>query len=393
MTADREQEFKEAYKAKEAFLARAKKNLQARLEALMEDMAPQLQLRPRYMESRVKDAKSLFEKAIERGWTNDKALSANDVVGGRIVCNNTSDVEKVVEVINGCDDLVVENEERFTVDEGTGYAAVHLDISFSVPLDQRVTSMIAEVQVRTVLEDSWAVLSHEDVYKGTAPEEIKEQFRELAKQLRLAQLSADRLRDQLDKRSDVAAVEGLLAITVSEDTPEELLSLQVSELLALSSAANERGLSFDDVLNVPDERREHIEKVLANFIEPGTTEVWFATVYALGAEAESRDALPDDGLIQYLMEHHQSSLVTRLEEDLHNSIRYCSYCQPYDSGELIWVLGTGRTMFWDLVQEHLWDAYDMEAYDGGFELAEQIGVSCGHCGVQAMADLEIATNE
>ncbi|HWJ96715.1 MAG TPA: RelA/SpoT domain-containing protein, partial [Acidimicrobiales bacterium] len=101
----------------------------------------------------------------------------DDLVGVRIVCNNLSDIQRVKEIIGSLPEfdpdsltgLAIEGEsERFYLDapKPSGYRAYHINLVTVVPGSDHVHPMRAELQVRTLLQDGWGELTHEDTYKA-----------------------------------------------------------------------------------------------------------------------------------------------------------------------------------------------------------------------------------
>jgi hypothetical protein len=58
-------------------------------------------------------------------------------------------------------------------------------------------SLHCEVQIRSLLQDAWARLSHVDVYRGDAPPQLAEAMERLSKRLYEADTVADRIRTRV----------------------------------------------------------------------------------------------------------------------------------------------------------------------------------------------------
>ena len=123
---------------------------------------------------RVKTFASYYGKLLKRK-TGEKhtgeAIPIHDILGTRIVCPFLDDIE------------VVENRlrEAFSVQEierkgaertfrEFGYSSTHLLIEIPDDIRERYPDLnlkIAEVQVRTFLQDAWAEVEHELIYKNS----------------------------------------------------------------------------------------------------------------------------------------------------------------------------------------------------------------------------------
>jgi hypothetical protein len=100
----------------------------------------------------------------------------DDLVGVRIVCNNLSDIATVQAMLAdlpGSDGLpgfgmaAEQGSEKRYVDapKDSGYRAFHVNLVTQVPGLSGLTPVRGELQVRTLLQDGWGELTHEDTYK------------------------------------------------------------------------------------------------------------------------------------------------------------------------------------------------------------------------------------
>lgn len=121
---------------------------------------------------RVKRFDSLYEKILRRAREAGDAevLELSDVLGLRVVCPFMEDIAHVEALIHAAFDVVeVERKGSHLSTTEFGYSSVHLlirmpeDVCDSFHLDR---SLVAEVQLRTILQDAWAEVEHELVYKA-----------------------------------------------------------------------------------------------------------------------------------------------------------------------------------------------------------------------------------
>ncbi len=161
------QELQPQYEQRVVTLEKALHEMQRRVRRCLSriDVSPTLKFR-------VKSFESLYEKLLRRSRETPDAqrLLITDILGVRVVCPFMEDLAVVEEAI--CGAFEVSEIERKGSQLGTtefGYSSVHLllplpdDIRDSFHLDQR---HICEVQLRTILQDAWAEVEHELVYKA-----------------------------------------------------------------------------------------------------------------------------------------------------------------------------------------------------------------------------------
>lgn len=184
--------------------------------------------------SRVKSAQRSFAKL-----SNDKYRSKvkdygdtpgvlDDLVGLRLVCNNLSDINTLQEIIGELDvedgasaGLAVEQDSHrdyFSNPKPSGYRAYHVNIVVPVPHMAGNRRVRVEVQARTLLQDGWGELTHEDTYKpgSTVPAWI------VGMSLRMAELLAavDNIAQDLRTGLDVETQRAVLADAKDVDVPD-----------------------------------------------------------------------------------------------------------------------------------------------------------------------------
>ena len=107
----------------------------------------------------------------------DVPAALHDLVGLRITCTNLRDIEMVQAALDGLPlpgkpskphkGLSFDpTSERDYLDEPkeSGYRAWHVSLVIGIEVDKGVLPVTVELQVRTLLQDSWGELTHEDTY-------------------------------------------------------------------------------------------------------------------------------------------------------------------------------------------------------------------------------------
>lgn len=173
----------------------------------------------RVSSSRVKTAQRSFAKLNnEKYRTRVDSYEAvpdviDDMVGIRIVCNNLSDINTLQEVFGelpaedgAASGLTVEpdsHRDYFSNPKPSGYRAYHVNLVVPILQVSSHRRIRVEIQARTLLQDGWGELTHEDTYKpgSTVPHWI------VAMSLRMAELLAavDNIAQDLRTGLDVEA--------------------------------------------------------------------------------------------------------------------------------------------------------------------------------------------
>ena len=151
---------------------------------------------------RTKTADSLRNK-VERKDYNKPWDEVTDLAGVRVVCGYEPDLALVGEAVR-CSFCVHEHLDK-TRDLGSdrmGYHGTHFVVSLgskcSGPRYDDIRELKCEIQVRTVLQDAWAIISHHLVYKDEAliPTQMKRDLNNVGALLEVAQGVFDSARDK-----------------------------------------------------------------------------------------------------------------------------------------------------------------------------------------------------
>jgi len=188
---------------------------------------------------RTKDIESFLKKIVRKVY-DDPFEQIKDFAGVRVITYYQDDAEKVIRMIRA----EFEVDEAESVDKVNhlsanefGYRSVHLIVSLSQnraqqPEWKRFAGLWAEIQVRSVLQDAWADLSHRIDYKITsqAPTELRRRLFRLSALLELADEEFTEIRDLSEVitkgyRDNVS--QGRLDLPVNLDSLEEFIEQKV----------------------------------------------------------------------------------------------------------------------------------------------------------------------
>ncbi|WP_455382015.1 tetratricopeptide repeat protein [Salinispira pacifica] len=175
---------------------------------------------PATVKYRVKGFESLYEKLLRKlksTGQHEGVVQVTDLLGIRVVCAFIEDLNKAEEQIRQSLDVIeVERKgSNFTVKE-FGYESTHYlvrvpdDIVDSFHVDADV---VCEIQLRTILQDAWAEVEHELVYKAEFTpfdEPLRRKLAALNANLSLSDIIFQEIRDyqrqlhlELRKRRDL----------------------------------------------------------------------------------------------------------------------------------------------------------------------------------------------
>lgn len=157
------------------------------------------------IEHRVKNEKSLEIKIYKRGDGYQSMYDLTDLLGARIICYFTDDVDRLGKLMeenfeidwdNSVDKRTLMNANSF------GYLSLHYICSLkkSEGYPEELTNKKFEVQLRTILQHAWAAINHDLGYKTEfgAPREVIREFARLAGLLELADIEFTRVRDHIN---------------------------------------------------------------------------------------------------------------------------------------------------------------------------------------------------
>jgi putative GTP pyrophosphokinase len=164
--------------------------------------------RARIVDARVKKPAKIWKKAVNLGFSATKALNKIvDVLGIRIVCNNLSDTESVINMIKQetsyfhikkINDMVANPRED-------GYRAIHIHTTINPFPHNDKEKIPCEIQVRTLAQDMWGRLSRDDLYGNKKPPElIAVATKAMSKQLSAIDDMAQQIRNELNKPAEKA---------------------------------------------------------------------------------------------------------------------------------------------------------------------------------------------
>lgn len=197
------------------------------LASMMDDgLSSRDRSRIRNLTGRVKSKRRTWRKMQQSQYqgvirtTADIPSQIHDLVGLRITCTNLRDVDTVQAAIEALPAKRTRNR-GLTIDmassrdyirqpKESGYRAWHVMGSIDVIQANNKIPVTYELQVRTVLQDSWGELTHEDTYSkdGELPPLVEVLSKRIADLFATLDDIAEDLRTELDRIDEAAIAEG-----------------------------------------------------------------------------------------------------------------------------------------------------------------------------------------
>jgi putative GTP pyrophosphokinase len=157
---------------------------------------------------RVKTLDSVLNK-MERKEYKDPPSDIHDFAGVRVVCQFTADLDVIDKLIRELFDVqeTVDKSASLGFDK-TGYQGTHYIVTLG-PNDRGagydgLAELKSEIQVRTILQDAWAQISHSLDYKSEAsvPERERRELYNVSSLLEVSQNVFDRTRETRQRYSE-----------------------------------------------------------------------------------------------------------------------------------------------------------------------------------------------
>lgn len=189
-------------------LEEAKETFAALARSLLKQV-PGLQLSK--IEARVKDREECIHKFQSKYLLQLESAQqpysiqehVTDLIGLRIVCLYEDEVHRIKKVLSEHFEVIDTTDKSASLEstEGEfGYKGLHLDLRLgaarrSLPEYAAYADARVEVQIRTIIQDSWSVLDHQIKYKKSIPGSLKRRINTLAALFELADREFREIRD------------------------------------------------------------------------------------------------------------------------------------------------------------------------------------------------------
>lgn len=192
-------------------------SLSSKVESIIRDVFKAENISYYSVTSRAKDIDSFKEKASKEKYKDPKT-DIMDLAGIRVIAYFDSDVQKICELIKQLFNIIpehsVDKTELLGIDK-VGYRSVHYvaelpDTRTNLMECKMFKNMRFEIQVRTILQHTWAEIEHDRRYKfkGVLPIHLRRRFSLVAGLLEMSDHEFESISSEIDR----------YATSVSRDT-------------------------------------------------------------------------------------------------------------------------------------------------------------------------------
>lgn len=200
--------------------------LSAEVEYILRKRVTERGMETASITSRAKTLDSFLEK-LHRKPYEKPFEEITDIAGVRTVCLYRSDISMIAEIIHANFEVIedVDKLDDLAVDR-FGYGARHFVVrlnksSYGARYDD-LKKLVCEVQVRTVVQDAWAIVQHHMVYKreSQVPSQLKRKLNSLSGLFETVDDQFERIREERDAY--------LLSVRDSAGTPATFLENELN---------------------------------------------------------------------------------------------------------------------------------------------------------------------
>lgn len=175
-------------------------------ETLINSLLNHNQIYPHQICSRLKNRTSLEKKILRKGLKYKNIDDITDIVGLRIISYFEDEIDDIAKIINEEFKIDVENsiDKRQIDSDKFGYRSLHFVVSFNrdrIKLKEYALydNIKFEIQIRSILQHSWAEIEHDLGYKGASeiPSSAKRTFYRVAALLEQADIEFVKLKNTI----------------------------------------------------------------------------------------------------------------------------------------------------------------------------------------------------
>lgn len=203
-----------------------------------------LSSQPTY-KARIKSFSSYYRKLIrqksEEAALSDSLVCLTDMIGIRVICTFLEDISVILEQLKEIFDIrEIERKGADLNFKEFGYESIHVliaipedcipaDIDDNLPLPN---DLVCEIQIRTILQDAWAEVEHELIYKSEfTPFDmpLRRKLASMNASLNLADIIFQEIRDYQKKLQDEMNERKLQFYNIADTITNEQLGVNVEK--------------------------------------------------------------------------------------------------------------------------------------------------------------------
>ncbi len=156
-----------------------------------------------FVTGRVKKVSSILAKSRLLGLEYDEiSEKMEDIAGIRIMCQLLGDIYHVVELLrerDGKDFTILYEKDYIRDKKESGYRSYHLVIKYPVHCAAGYREVLAEIQIRTLAMNFWAIIEHSLNYKfkDQVPERVQQRLQSAAASVWSLDLEMQELKEEI----------------------------------------------------------------------------------------------------------------------------------------------------------------------------------------------------
>ncbi len=184
---------------------------------------------------RVKSAASIIEKVSRKGVPRERIEEEiEDIAGVRLICQFVEDIPKIIDIVHqrdGHDLEIVEERDYITNQKESGYRSYHIIIRYDLNTAFGFRQVLAEIQIRTLAMNFWAVTEHELNYKysGNLPDELKDRLRACAEASYKLDEEMSTIREELMQAEKMSELKSSLVNNILDNIQNLYFKLHIDE--------------------------------------------------------------------------------------------------------------------------------------------------------------------
>lgn len=176
------------------------------VHSLLSEKLKEAEISPLAVEHRVKEEKSLAGKLELKGDKYSSLADITDILGARIICFFSDEVDEIAKIVENLFTIDWENsvDKRAIIKpDAFGYLSLHYICSLSPDsgYPENICNKKFEIQIRTTLQHTWAVINHDLGYKTDfgVPRKVTRNFSRIASILEIADEQFVKIRDDIEE--------------------------------------------------------------------------------------------------------------------------------------------------------------------------------------------------
>ncbi|MDO8558365.1 MAG: RelA/SpoT domain-containing protein [bacterium] len=206
---------------------------------------------------RVKSAPSIEHKITSSNGKFARLTDLQDIVGARVICHCISDTDRFDAILNEELAKKYSDIDRQPRSGKSGYRGIHYIIKKDFVINGRKEILFCEIQLRTVLQDAWAIQSHLYNYKRKAEGDADILSQVVSGILNNCENLWELVKKSTKGKEDVGSNEVSM---IYEDISDKVISVgRVSAVEGIEKLiSSNKSVEVDDFL---DAETQHIKKV------------------------------------------------------------------------------------------------------------------------------------